>query len=119
MELAGARVLITWASRGIGEAMAREAARRGAIPALVARSTGVLSRIAAEVGGTAHPADLADSAALHSLIERVEAEAGPIDVLVNNAGGVDARWIAGSSAEAVSAMYRLNLLAPVELCRQA
>jgi uncharacterized protein len=119
MEFAGARVLITGASRGVGEALAREAARRGAIPALVARNAGTLDRLAAELGGTAHPADFADPSDLQSLIERVEATAGPIDVLVNNAGGVDATWFPESSAQAVSAMYQLNLLAPVELCRQA
>src|ERR1700727_691134 len=39
-----------------------------------------------ELGGTAHPADLSDPTDVATLIQRVEEEAGPIDVLVNNAG---------------------------------
>src|SRR6266566_349809 len=86
MELAGKRVLITGASRGIGQALAERFTAAGARVALVARSEGPLKELADRLGGTAHPCDLCDPVELSGLIERVEADGGPIDVLVNNAG---------------------------------
>src|ERR1700691_5541261 len=86
MQLQGKRVLITGASRGIGEALAHRFAGAGAKVALVARSQNALRSVAAELGGSAHPADLSDPTEVATLIQRVEDEAGPIDVLVNNAG---------------------------------
>src|SRR4051794_41669705 len=85
MELRGRRVLITGASRGIGEALARRFATEGAQVALVARSSGAIEKLAADLGGTAHPADLADAAQVATLIGRVEDEAGPGDVVGDNA----------------------------------
>jgi uncharacterized protein len=119
MELRGRRVLITGASRGIGDALARRFAGAGARVALVARSADVIEKRAADLGGTAHPADLADPAQVATLISRVEDEAGPVDVLVNNAGvaptsGAVQDW----TREEVEQIFRVNLIAPVELCRQ-
>jgi short-subunit dehydrogenase len=85
MELRGARVLITGASRGIGEALAGAFAGAGADVALVARDADAIGRLAHSLGGSAHTADLSDPAQAGTLISRVEAEAGPVDVLVNNA----------------------------------
>src|SRR3982750_1556651 len=86
MDLAGKRVLITGASRGIGRAIAERFAGTGARVAVVARSEGPLKELADRLGGTAHPADLSDPEQLTGFIERVEADGGPVDVLVNNAG---------------------------------
>ena len=118
MELAGKRVLITGASRGIGQALAERFTAAGSRVALVARSEGPLKELADRLGGTAHPADLADPEQLAGLIERVEADGGPVDVLVNNAGVDKAGFIFDVSAHDVEMLYRLNLIAPVELCRQ-
>src|SRR4051794_18276194 len=119
MELRGKRVLITGASRGIGDALARRFAEAGAQVALVARSADAIAKLAADLGGTAHPADLADPAQVATLINHVEDEAGPVDVLVNNAGlaptsGAIQDW----TREELEQIYRVNLLAPAELCRQ-
>jgi short-subunit dehydrogenase len=119
MELRGRRVLITGASRGIGDALARRFAGAGARVAVVARSMDAIEKLAADVGGTAHRADLADPAQVATLIDRVEEDAGPVDVLVNNAGtsptgGAVQDW---SSAE-IEQIYRVNLISPAELCRQ-
>jgi len=118
MEISGARVLVTGASRGIGERTARAFASAGARVALVARSEEPLAKLAAELGGDAYPVDLTNPEAVAGLFERVEAH-GPVDVLVNNAGiDLVARFVDTDPAD-IEALYRVNLLAPTELCRQA
>ncbi|MBA3303939.1 MAG: SDR family NAD(P)-dependent oxidoreductase [Actinomycetota bacterium] len=118
MELSGKRVLITGASRGIGAALAESFAGAGARVALVARSGTALEELAGRLGGTAHRADLADPAQVSGLVGRIEADGGAFDVLVNNAG-IDAGGTFHLAApEDIEVAYQVNLLAPVELCRQ-
>jgi NAD(P)-dependent dehydrogenase (short-subunit alcohol dehydrogenase family) len=87
--LRGKTVLVTGASFGIGEGVARIAARAGARVILVARTAEKLEALAAEIaaaGGEAAalPADLTDPASAEALAERI---AGlPIDIFVSNAG---------------------------------
>src|SRR5438270_6769711 len=119
MELAGKRVLITGASRGIGQALAERFTAAGARVALVARSEGPLKELADRLGGTAHPADLADRDQVLGLLDRIEADGGPVDVLVNNAGVEVVGDFTSSPVEDVEFLYRVNLLAPVMLCHQA
>jgi short-subunit dehydrogenase len=119
MDLHGRRVLITGASRGIGEGLARRFAAVGAQVALVARSADAIEKLAADLGGTAHPADLADPAQVATLINRVEDEAGPVDVLVNNAGIDITKDFAAYTQEEVTRIVQVNLTAPMDLCRQA
>jgi uncharacterized protein len=119
MHLAGKRVLITGASRGIGRSLATAFAGAGATVALVARDGATLESLAAELGGTAHPADLLDPEQRNRLVHRVEDEAGPIDVLVNNAGLAHEGPLWESTAEQVDQQIQLNLTTPLELCRQA
>ena len=83
-------MLVTGASRGIGEAIARACAAAGAKVALVARKQPDLDRVAAgirEAGGTALP--IASHAArfdeLEMVFKRASDELGPVDGLVNNA----------------------------------
>jgi len=117
MELAGKRVMITGASRGIGEALAHRFAEAGATVALVARTKDAIRDLADRLGGTAHPADLSDPTQVAELVGQVEQEAGPIDVLVNNAGvGVGALFF---EADDLRATTQVNYLAPAELCRHA
>ena len=119
MELRGKRVLITGASRGIGESLAHAFAGAGAVVALVARSENAIQTLAAELGGTAHPADLSNPAQVATLIQRVEDEAGPIDVLVNNAGLDAVGGFTDASGDELRQVTEVNYLAPAELCRQA
>ena len=85
MEIAGARVLITGASKGIGASMAESFADAGARVALAARSEDAITELAARLGGDAYPLDVADSDQLDGFIAMVESDGGPIDILVPNA----------------------------------
>ncbi|HEU4810614.1 MAG TPA: SDR family NAD(P)-dependent oxidoreductase [Nocardioides sp.] len=89
--LAGRTVLVTGASSGIGEATALAVARRGATVLLVARRADELDRVRAAIeadGGRAatYVCDLTDGQSVDALVERVLAEHGAVDYLVNNAG---------------------------------
>ncbi len=117
MELQDRHVLITGASRGIGAEMADEFAKAGAQVTLVARSADALEAVAAKVGGRAVTADLTDRAAVDALIPRVEAEFGPVDVLVNNAGLEGARLFHVTDAELARTIVTLNLESPIVLTR--
>ncbi len=87
VSLAGRAALVTGASRGIGEAVARRLAEAGAAVHLLARSVGPLERLAAELGGRAWPADLADEAEVWDALDGLQdALGGPPDVVVNAAG---------------------------------
>ena len=118
MEISGARVLVTGASRGIGECTARAFAEAGARVALIARSEEPLAKLAAEIGGDAYPTDLADPEAVAGLFDRVEAH-GPVDAIVNNAGIDLTGRFYDADPDAIETLFRVNLLAPAELCRQA
>ena len=116
MQLGGARVVVTGASRGIGQSLARHCEVRGARVALVARSAEPLAKLAADLGGDAYPADLADANAIEPLVARVEAD-GPIDVLVNSAGVDLTGALTELPAAAIEQLVAVNLLAPILLCR--
>lgn len=87
-------VIITGASRGIGEATARTFASQGAKVLLCARTTPDIDRITAEInasGGTAiaQATDVADYAQVQAAVDRAQAEFGGLDILINNAGLLD------------------------------
>ena len=117
MQLNGATVLVTGGSRGIGEALAHSFAKAGAKVVVAARSTAEIQRVAKAVGGVAIPADLLDPAQVDTLIERVEAEVGPIDVLVNNAGLETSAPFLRVSDQVIRDVTRLNFEAPLVLTR--
>ena len=80
------RVVVTGASSGIGQATARLLAKRGWRVVAVARRRERLEALAAEIGCEYWAADLSDEAQVEEMAARV-LEGGPVDVLVNNAGG--------------------------------
>lgn len=89
--LEGQVAVVTGAGRGIGRAIALACAAAGARVGLVSRSGDQLEAVAAEIrarGGVALPlpTDVTDREAVEPMVDRVEAELGPLDLLVNNAG---------------------------------
>ena len=90
--LDGRRLFITGGSRGFGRVIALAAADAGADIVLNARDADALARTADEVRERGRqvwtfPGDIAQPALCEDLCRRVLAEAGPIDILVNNVGG--------------------------------
>jgi Short-chain dehydrogenases of various substrate specificities len=121
VELRNAQVVLTGASRGIGRELVDVLAARGARLALVARNGEALEKIVAEVGvdqACAFPCDLGDPVAIDGLIARIEADRGPVDGLINNAGLDHTGAFTAMTAEELRAVIGVNLIATAELCRQ-
>jgi 3-oxoacyl-[acyl-carrier protein] reductase len=78
--------LVTGGGRGVGAGIARELAAAGARVAVSARTREQVDQIAGELGGLAIVADVTDRTSVDSMVEQVESELGPIDLLVANAG---------------------------------
>ena len=85
-ELDGQVALVTGGGRGVGEGIARELAAAGARVAVSARTRDEVDAVAREIGGLALVADVTDRAAVDAMVEQVENELGPIDLLAANAG---------------------------------
>ena len=132
--LTGKVAMITGASRGIGAAIARRFAAEGARVAIVARSLepgsgghlkGSLAEVAAEIsadGGVALPlvADLSDPGCDRAgLVERVAAELGPVDVLVNNAAACFYLSLDDTSERRLRVAYEVNTITPYLLAKAA
>ena len=116
MELAGRTALLTGATGGLGRAIAKALAARGASVALSARKAEALAALAAELPGEGHRvlvADLAEPGAA----ERLAAEAGEVDVLVANAGLPAAGLLTDFTPEQVTRALRVNLEAPMLMAR--
>ncbi|HEX6309160.1 MAG TPA: 3-oxoacyl-[acyl-carrier-protein] reductase [Longimicrobiales bacterium] len=88
-ELEGRVAVVTGGSRGIGRSIAEHLAAAGARVAVVARVADRATSAAASLPGAGHAGygcDVADPAAVDTLIRQVEAEFGSLEILVNNAG---------------------------------
>lgn len=118
MDLQDKHVVVTGASRGIGEVLAERLAKVGARVSLVARSKSTLDSLAEQIGGLAFACDLSRKEELEGLIQRIEEKGGPIDVLVNNAGIEASKRLEDSTADELAQVLFVNLNAPAELCRQ-
>jgi short-subunit dehydrogenase len=113
VNLSGRRVLLTGATGGLGQAVARALAARGAKLLITGRRADVLEPLATELGGQALACDLADPAAVQRLFDG----AGDVDVLVANAALPASGAITSFSVEEIDSALAVNLRAPIVLAR--
>ncbi len=124
--IAGMRVLITGASQGIGQALAEEAAARGARVLAVARNAELLAALAERVrervrerGGSLEPvvADVTSPADRQRLAEVVRKGFGGLDVLVNNAGIGATGHFADVAPDRMRKIFEVNFFGLTETTR--
>jgi short-subunit dehydrogenase len=117
LQLEGRTVVLTGATGGIGEAIARALHARGASVVLSGRRAEVLERLRDELGSRAEvePADLTDRADVERLAKRVAAA----DVLVANAALPASGRLEEFTPEQIDRALDVNLRAPMQLARAA
>ena len=113
MSLVSGTVLVTGATGGIGQAIARAFANRGADLILTGRRAEVLERLAGDFGGRAIACDLAERAE----VERLMSETSALDVLVANAALPASGVLTELRQEQIDRMLEVNLRAPIALAR--
>lgn len=123
-DLRGRRTLITGASGGIGQAIARQAAQAGARLILAARSAEPLEALAKELHATgaevvAVPADVTSEGDRSHLLDVALTRFDGLDVLINNAGVGSFGHFADSSEDLLRQVMEVNFFAPAELIRKA
>jgi len=117
-------VLVTGASRGIGEAIARALAAQGRHVVLVARDAGKLESVRGQIEGAGGSAsvracDFADGKAVAETVQSVADEFGRLDILVNNAGITRDGLILRMSDEQFDEVLNVNLRSAFIACRVA
>ncbi|HKX43249.1 MAG TPA: NAD(P)-dependent oxidoreductase [Burkholderiaceae bacterium] len=130
MNLNGKTLFITGASRGIGLAIAKRAARDGANVVIAAKTAeanpklpGTIHSAAAEIesaGGRALPVqtDIRDEASVHAAVQQAVARFGGIDILVNNASAISLTPTTETPMKRFDLMFGVNVRGTY-LCTQA
>ena len=126
-QLSGKVIVITGGAGGIGSEMARRCAAGGSSVIVVDldedRCQDVVDALPPSRSGTAGhlgvPLDLTDREQIAELVRRVDAHAGRIDVLVNNAGMTSAERFGDRSLDSMEEEIRLNTLSPLFVTRLA
>jgi hypothetical protein len=109
-------VIVTGASSGLGEQMARALAAAGAVPVLAARRAERLEALREELGGAeAVTCDVTDAADRERLVDHVMELHGRLDGLINNAGAGATAPALRTSTETFARVLELNLTAPFAL----
>lgn len=120
-ELAGMRVLVTGASRGIGRAIARVLLGSGARLAVVGRNRAELDSVleGAGAGHTALVADLLSGEQAESLTERAVQALGGLDAFVSSAGIVEYVHSGALTAESIERQLAVNFVSPMRIALSA
>ena len=110
-DLAGRRVLITGAARGIGAALAERLHERGARVAIMGLEEELLASVAARCGDAWWaPCDVTDREAVEDAVERAVGELGGLDVVVANAGVAAQLPIIGGDPAVMERTLAVNVL---------
>jgi 7-alpha-hydroxysteroid dehydrogenase len=123
--LDGKVAIVTGAGKGIGRGIALAFARAGANVALVARTKDDLDAVADDVRAMGRdaavvPTDVMDLDALGGVVQQTVEELGAVDIVVNNAGGVEHLGTYRDMSVAIlENAFRFNVSAPFELGRLA
>ncbi|RUP23107.1 SDR family NAD(P)-dependent oxidoreductase, partial [Methylobacterium sp.] len=120
-DLTGRKALVTGATGGLGQAIARALHAQGATVALSGTRPAALEALAAELGERASPvaADLSDKDSVEGLVPAAEAAIGPLDILVNNAGITRDNLFMRMKDEEWEQVIAVNLTAAFRLSRAA
>ncbi|MDP4003749.1 3-oxoacyl-[acyl-carrier-protein] reductase [Methylobacterium sp. NEAU K] len=120
-DLTGRKALVTGATGGLGQAIARALHAQGATVALSGTRPAALEALAAELGERASPvaADLSDKDSVEGLVPAAEAAIGPLDILVNNAGITRDNLFMRMKDEEWDQVLAVNLTAAFRLSRAA
>jgi NAD(P)-dependent dehydrogenase (short-subunit alcohol dehydrogenase family) len=123
-DVAGKRVMVTGASRGIGRAIAVGFAKQGADVCAVARTEPALAELGDEIGRLGQRCvpvvlDLMGNDAARAAVERAAAGLGGLDVIVNNAGVDVEKSAFDLSFEEFEQIMRFNVLTNFALMREA
>ena len=116
MQLSGKTVLLTGATGGLGQAIARALAGQGASLVLSSRKQAELEQLAGTLPGDGHRQVVCDLAEEGEALRLLEA-AGEIDALVANAGLPASGRLDGFSQDEIGRALRVNLEAPVRMAR--
>jgi uncharacterized protein len=111
VQISGSTILLTGATGGIGQAIARALHGRGGELILTGRRTDVLEPLAAELGARTLAADLSDAAEIDRLLQ----EGGEIDILVANAALPAAGRLETFTMHEIDRALNVNLRAPIAL----
>ncbi|ENP36323.1 3-oxoacyl-[acyl-carrier-protein] reductase [Brucella abortus] len=119
-DLTGRKALVTGATGGLGEAIARALHAQGAIVGLHGTREEKLKELAAELGERifVFPANLSDREAVKALGQKAEEEMGGVDILVNNAGITRDGLFVRMSDEDWDAVLTVNLTSVFNLTRE-
>ena len=110
--LSGQVALVTGGSRGIGRSIAGRLAADGANVVVTSRSEERAAAVAAELPGDGHlgaACDVADRDSVDALMDRIDDEVGPLEIVVNNAGVTDDNILVRLSDEAWDTVIDTNL----------
>lgn len=119
MNVAGAKVLVTGGSSGIGKATAKALTTLGAKVAICGRHKDSITAAAAETGATPFVADVSKEQDVIALIPRVIQALGGYDVVINNAGFGRFAPLIGTSVDDMRSVWETNVLGATLVARES